>query len=202
MENIKQDKYDCIRLGNQICFPLYACAKEVVRQYRKPLEKLGLTYLLDEGSCYMRDILEIMAGLASLSYLDTLFLKWLILDVITETLKTGSYFQNNKDQNSATIVSSESHFCFYVEPIKLEYDSRQLEKLSNKVSNIVAGLFEVNNNLRNCGNQFTFISESLECVIERLEEDCTKMEKLGNTIDMVSAAYQLSERRIVALGKS
>ena len=44
MENIKQDKYDCIRLGNQICFPLYACAKEVVRQYREPLEKLGLTY--------------------------------------------------------------------------------------------------------------------------------------------------------------
>ena len=24
--------------------PLYACAKEVVRQYREPLEKLGLTY--------------------------------------------------------------------------------------------------------------------------------------------------------------
>ena len=44
MENIKQDKYDCIRLGNQICFPLYACAKEVVRRYREPLEKLGLTY--------------------------------------------------------------------------------------------------------------------------------------------------------------
>lgn len=38
------DKYDCIRLGNQLCFPLYACAKEVVRQYRKPLEELGLTY--------------------------------------------------------------------------------------------------------------------------------------------------------------
>lgn len=44
MENIKHDKYDCIRLENQICFPLYACAKEVVRQYRKPLERLGLTY--------------------------------------------------------------------------------------------------------------------------------------------------------------
>jgi DNA-binding MarR family transcriptional regulator len=44
MENVKHDKYDCIRLENQICFPLYACAKEVVRQYRKPLEKLGLTY--------------------------------------------------------------------------------------------------------------------------------------------------------------
>ena len=44
MESVKCDKYESIRLGNQICFPLYACAKEVVRQYRKPLLKLGLTY--------------------------------------------------------------------------------------------------------------------------------------------------------------
>ena len=35
---------DQLRLENQLCFPLYACAKEVVRQYRKPLEPLGLTY--------------------------------------------------------------------------------------------------------------------------------------------------------------
>ena len=38
------DKYDNLKLDNQICFPLYACAKEVVRQYRKPLEELNLTY--------------------------------------------------------------------------------------------------------------------------------------------------------------
>jgi len=39
-----KDKYDCIRLENQICFPLYACAKELTRQYRKPLGELNLTY--------------------------------------------------------------------------------------------------------------------------------------------------------------
>ena len=44
MERVTQDQYDCIRLGNQLCFPLYACAKEVIRQYRKPLGRLGLTY--------------------------------------------------------------------------------------------------------------------------------------------------------------
>ena len=33
-----------LRLENQLCFPLYACAKEVIRQYRKPLEDLDLTY--------------------------------------------------------------------------------------------------------------------------------------------------------------
>lgn len=33
-----------LRLDDQLCFPLYACAKEVVRQYREPLEALHLTY--------------------------------------------------------------------------------------------------------------------------------------------------------------
>ena len=44
MESTKHDQYDSIRLENQFCFPLYACAKEVVRLYRKPLESLNLTY--------------------------------------------------------------------------------------------------------------------------------------------------------------
>ena len=41
---LTENKYACIRLENQLCFPLYACAKELVRQYRKPLDELGLTY--------------------------------------------------------------------------------------------------------------------------------------------------------------
>ena len=36
--------YEPLLLENQVCFPLYACAKEVVRRYRTPLEPLGLTY--------------------------------------------------------------------------------------------------------------------------------------------------------------
>ena len=42
MEQI--NKYESIRLRNQICFPLYACAKEIIRQYREPLAELNLTY--------------------------------------------------------------------------------------------------------------------------------------------------------------
>ena len=44
IEQTKQKDYDALKLENQLCFPLYACAKEVVRQYRKPLEELNLTY--------------------------------------------------------------------------------------------------------------------------------------------------------------
>ena len=33
-----------LKLENQLCFPLYVCSKEVVRQYRKPLDSINLTY--------------------------------------------------------------------------------------------------------------------------------------------------------------
>ena len=38
------DKYDLLKLENQLCFPLYACSKEIVRRYKTYLDKLDLTY--------------------------------------------------------------------------------------------------------------------------------------------------------------
>ncbi|MBO6164066.1 MAG: MarR family transcriptional regulator [Lachnospiraceae bacterium] len=37
-------KYDGLKLENQICFPLYACSKEIIRRYKPLLDKLDLTY--------------------------------------------------------------------------------------------------------------------------------------------------------------
>lgn len=38
------DKYDVLKIENQLCFPLYACAKEIVRRYKPFLDKIDLTY--------------------------------------------------------------------------------------------------------------------------------------------------------------
>lgn len=38
------NNYDNLKIKNQICFPLYACAKEVTRRYKPLLDKLDLTY--------------------------------------------------------------------------------------------------------------------------------------------------------------
>lgn len=35
---------ELLKLENQLCFPLYACSKEVVRRYTPHLDKLDLTY--------------------------------------------------------------------------------------------------------------------------------------------------------------
>lgn len=38
------EEYNCLKLSNQLCFPLYACAKEIVRRYKPYLDELDLTY--------------------------------------------------------------------------------------------------------------------------------------------------------------
>lgn len=40
----ESSKYDRLKLENQLCFPLYACSKEIIRRYKPFLEKLNLTY--------------------------------------------------------------------------------------------------------------------------------------------------------------
>ena len=38
------EKYECLKLENQMCFPLYVCAKEVVKRYKPYLDEIDLTY--------------------------------------------------------------------------------------------------------------------------------------------------------------
>ena len=38
------ERYASLKLENQLCFPLYACSKEIVRRYKPFLDDLGLTY--------------------------------------------------------------------------------------------------------------------------------------------------------------
>ncbi|MBQ7886399.1 MAG: MarR family transcriptional regulator [Clostridia bacterium] len=35
---------EVLRLKNQICFPLYACSREIIKQYKPFLDELDLTY--------------------------------------------------------------------------------------------------------------------------------------------------------------
>ena len=37
-------RYDCLLLERQLCFPLYACSKEIIRRYKPMLDELDLTY--------------------------------------------------------------------------------------------------------------------------------------------------------------
>lgn len=40
----RDNKYDRLKLENQLCFPLYAASKEIVSRYKPALDELNLTY--------------------------------------------------------------------------------------------------------------------------------------------------------------
>lgn len=37
-------EYEQLKLENQLCFPLYACSKEIIKRYKPYLDKIDLTY--------------------------------------------------------------------------------------------------------------------------------------------------------------
>lgn len=39
-----EKNYDALKLDNQLCFPLYACSREIVKKYNPLLDAIGLTY--------------------------------------------------------------------------------------------------------------------------------------------------------------
>ena len=41
---MSDSKYDVLKLENQLCFPLYAAARKVVKRYRPHLDAIDLTY--------------------------------------------------------------------------------------------------------------------------------------------------------------
>lgn len=41
---MQETVHDELKLENQLCFPLYACSREVIKKYRPYLDAIGLTY--------------------------------------------------------------------------------------------------------------------------------------------------------------
>ena len=41
---MSERNYDALKLNSQLCFPMYACSRELIRAYKPFLDDLGLTY--------------------------------------------------------------------------------------------------------------------------------------------------------------
>jgi len=92
--------YDQLKLENQLCFPLYACAKELVRQYTPLLDELGLTYtqyivmmvLWDQGQLSVKELGQYL-------YLDSGTLTPLL-----KKLETSGWVKRTRDAYDERVV--------------------------------------------------------------------------------------------------
>ena len=86
---------ESLKLENQLCFPLYACSKEVIKRYKPMLDKLDLTYtqyitmmvLWEHGSINVKTL-----G-------DMLFLDSGTLTPLLKKLESKGYITRNRDTN-------------------------------------------------------------------------------------------------------
>ncbi len=105
MDNSK--KYDVLKLENQLCFPLYACAKEVVRQYKPFLDELELTYTQYITMMVMWEKKEMnVKELGECLYLDSGTLTPLLKKLEAKGYITRS--RSSKDERNLIIVITEA----------------------------------------------------------------------------------------------
>ena len=94
------ETYDALKLENQLCFPLYACAKEVVRKYKPYLDTLDLTY-----TQYITMIVLWEYGDMNVKELGKyLFLDSGTLTPVLKTLEQKGYITRTRDDDDERVL--------------------------------------------------------------------------------------------------
>lgn len=94
------DRYDSLKLDNQLCFPLYACSKEIVRQYKPFLDKLNLTY-----TQYITMMVIWEAGAINVGDLGKkLYLESNTLTPVLKTLEKNGYIKRERSIEDERIL--------------------------------------------------------------------------------------------------
>ncbi|MBR4600335.1 MAG: MarR family transcriptional regulator [Treponema sp.] len=95
------EKFDCLKLENQLCFPLYAASREILRKYTPLLKKIELTYTQYIVMMVMWDKKSLTVGeLGKSLYLDTGTLSPLLKSMEEKGLLTRS-----RDKNDERVVT-------------------------------------------------------------------------------------------------
>lgn len=98
--------YDRLKIENQICFPLYACAREIVRLYKPFLDEIDLTYTQYIAMMVLWDRKKMtVKQLGEILYLDSGTLTPLLKKMEAAGLLTRS--RDKKDERSVIVELTE-----------------------------------------------------------------------------------------------
>lgn len=104
------NEFDRLKLKNQLCFPLYSAAREVVKKYRPYLDPIGLTYTQYITMMVLweeRDITVKALG-------ERLFLDSGTLTPVLKSLETKGYVvrkRNSVDERSVLVTLTNAGEC-------------------------------------------------------------------------------------------
>lgn len=94
-------KYDALKLENQLCFPLYAASREVVKRYRPYLDELDITYTQYITMMVMWEQKEITVKALG----ETLFLDSGTMTPVLKSLEAKGYVTRKRSTTDERSVS-------------------------------------------------------------------------------------------------
>ena len=89
------NKYDCLLLKNQICFPVYAVANKIIRRYQPLLKDLGLTYT----QYIVMMVMWEKEVVNEKDLVNALYLQANTLNPLLKKLESKKYIQIKKDES-------------------------------------------------------------------------------------------------------
>jgi len=95
------DQYDSLKLSNQLCFPLYACAKEIVRRYKPYLDEIDLTYTQYIAMMVLWEHRQVsVKDMGALLYLDSG-----TLTPVLKKLEQKGYLTRERDKSDERVLN-------------------------------------------------------------------------------------------------
>jgi len=96
----RSDKYEALKLNNQVCFPLYACSKELVSRYTPYLKRLGLTYT----QYIVMMVMWEKETVSSRELATSLHLDYGTLTPVLKRLEASGYLNRNRDPEDERLL--------------------------------------------------------------------------------------------------
>lgn len=127
-DSVPPNDASALRLDNQLCFPLYACSKEIVRRYKPLLDPLGLTY-----TQYICMMVLWEEGESSIAHLGKrLYLDSGTLTPVVRKLEDKGYVARRRDEADERVVD-----------VALTDQGRQLEQRALSVPHAMASCIDL-----------------------------------------------------------
>ena len=104
--------YEILKLDKQLCFPLYACAREMIKEYKPYLDRLDLTYTQYITMLVLWEKQSInVKALGDILYLDSGTLTPLLKKLETKGLITRR--RSTEDERNLIVTIAEEGMLLY-----------------------------------------------------------------------------------------
>lgn len=134
-------KYDVLKIENQLCFPLYACSREIIKQYKPYLDSVDLTYtqyitmliLWEQGSATAKELGERL-------YLDSGTLTPLLKKLESKNLVKRR--RSKEDERSLIVTLTEEGVALKDKAVAIPAGMSKCVKLTPEERTVLRGLLD------------------------------------------------------------